>query len=169
MIFCPIRMHLEHSCTNFPHVHQPDFSWIMPGEEKTFSQYFMPYRDLGVVKNATQEALVSLDVQDGLAIIKAYTTASYPQEKVVLKSQGEILLEERFDFHPATSYEQKVVPGTRLEPASFEISVLTSDGKTLVSWQPEPGQEKGISEPAKAAKEPEVIESRSKGLKKKLK
>jgi hypothetical protein len=29
---------------------QPDFSWLMPGEEKTFSQYFMPYRDLGVVK-----------------------------------------------------------------------------------------------------------------------
>ena len=28
---------------------QPDFSWIMPGEEKEFTQYFMPYRELGVV------------------------------------------------------------------------------------------------------------------------
>ncbi len=29
---------------------QPDFSWLQPYEEKTFTQYFMPYRELGVVK-----------------------------------------------------------------------------------------------------------------------
>ena len=26
---------------------QPDFSWLMSEEEKTFSQYFISYRDLG--------------------------------------------------------------------------------------------------------------------------
>jgi hypothetical protein len=55
---------------------QPDFSWLMPGEEKSFSQYFMPYRDIGVVKNATREAMVNLEVEDGKATIKVYTTAS---------------------------------------------------------------------------------------------
>jgi len=30
---------------------QPDFTWLMPHEEKHFTQYFMPYRELGVVKN----------------------------------------------------------------------------------------------------------------------
>ncbi|XHR95614.1 DUF5107 domain-containing protein [Mucilaginibacter sp. UC70_90] len=29
---------------------QPDFTWLMPHEEKHFTQYFMPYRELGVVK-----------------------------------------------------------------------------------------------------------------------
>jgi hypothetical protein len=33
---------------------QPDFSWIMPGEEKSFKQYFLPYKQNGAVKNATQ-------------------------------------------------------------------------------------------------------------------
>ncbi len=33
---------------------QPDFSWIQPYEERTFTQYFMPYSELGVVKNATR-------------------------------------------------------------------------------------------------------------------
>ena len=28
---------------------QPDFSWLQPYEEKTFTQYFLPYRELGVV------------------------------------------------------------------------------------------------------------------------
>jgi tetratricopeptide repeat protein len=34
---------------------QPDFTWLQPYEEKTFTQYFMPYRELGVVKNASSE------------------------------------------------------------------------------------------------------------------
>ncbi len=40
---------------------QPDFSWIMPNEERTFVQYFMPYSEIGIVKNATKEAAVNLE------------------------------------------------------------------------------------------------------------
>ncbi len=138
---------------------QPDFSWIMPGEEKTFSQYFMPYRDLGVVKNATKEAMVNLEVKGKEIIIKAYTTASYPNGKVVLSNQGDLLMEDVFDFHPGTSYEKKLVTPPGLEPSSFEISILTADGKTLVSWQPEPERKKEIPEAAKPARQPEDIES----------
>ena len=39
---------------------QPDFTWLKPGEEKTFVQYFMPYKGVGRVGNATKEAAVSI-------------------------------------------------------------------------------------------------------------
>ena len=29
---------------------QPDFGWIMPNEERNFGQYFMPYKNIGYVK-----------------------------------------------------------------------------------------------------------------------
>ncbi|MFA5329850.1 MAG: DUF5107 domain-containing protein [Prolixibacteraceae bacterium] len=138
---------------------QPDFSWIMPGEEKTFSQYFMPYRDLGVLKNATNEAMVNLEVEDTKIIIKAYTLASYCGGKVILKAGSEILLEEIFDFHPGTSYEKVVVPRLGFEPKDLEISILSSEGITLVDWKPESGEEKAIPEPAKAALVPFAIQS----------
>jgi tetratricopeptide (TPR) repeat protein len=137
---------------------QPDFSWIMPGEEKSFSQYFMPYRDLGVVKNATKEAMVNLEVENGKATVKAYTLASYPSGKVILKIENSILLEDSFDFHPATSYE-KVVDIQGADSKSLEIAILTFDGKVLVDWKPESGEQKPIPEAAKAAKLPEEIES----------
>ncbi|NTU63693.1 MAG: hypothetical protein HGB05_09910, partial [Chloroflexi bacterium] len=35
---------------------QPDFSWLMPYEERSFEQFVMPYHDLGVVTNATSSA-----------------------------------------------------------------------------------------------------------------
>ena len=35
---------------------QPDFSWIQPGEEKSFTQIFMPYQKIGPACNANEHA-----------------------------------------------------------------------------------------------------------------
>ena len=40
---------------------QPDFSWLQPYEEKSFVQYFLPYRELGVVKNASKDLLMNIE------------------------------------------------------------------------------------------------------------
>lgn len=40
---------------------QPDFSWLAPYEEKTFKQYFMPYKEIGVVREANLDVAVSLE------------------------------------------------------------------------------------------------------------
>lgn len=37
---------------------QPDFTWLKPYEEKTFTQYFMPYKHVGRVK-MQQKTLLS--------------------------------------------------------------------------------------------------------------
>ncbi|MDF1573069.1 MAG: DUF5107 domain-containing protein [Bacteroidales bacterium] len=70
---------------------QPDFSWLMPYEEKSFNQYFMPYRDLGVVKNATKDVMLNLEIFEGKADVRIYTTGTYKQSKVVLKSKEWLL------------------------------------------------------------------------------
>jgi len=137
---------------------QPDFSWIMPCEEKTFSQYFMPYRDLGVVKNATKEAMVNLETEDGKVIIKAYATAEYLNGKIILKAGMKILLDETFDFTPATSFE-RIIDIPDFDPKMLEVEILTSEGKILVNWKPESEGKKEVPEAAKPAKLPEEIES----------
>ena len=40
---------------------QPDFTWLMPYEEKQFTQYFMPYRELGVVKQASKDFIMNIE------------------------------------------------------------------------------------------------------------
>jgi len=150
---------------------QPDFSWLMPGEEKTFSQYFMPYRDLGVVKNATRDAMVNLEFEEGKATIKAYTTGVYPNSKVILKGGKEIILEDSFDFHPATAYEKVILNekfsgyGGQKPPLSegvgggFSIAIVSAEGKILVDWKPESDEKKTIPEAAKPALLPAEIDS----------
>ena len=41
---------------------QPDFTWLQPYEEKSFVQYFLPYRELGVVKNASRDLLMNIEI-----------------------------------------------------------------------------------------------------------
>ena len=53
---------------------QPDFTWLKPMEEKTFTQYFMPYKAVGAVKNASIHAVINLDVEkEGIRVV-AYGT-----------------------------------------------------------------------------------------------
>ena len=66
---------------------QPDFSWLNPYEEKTFTQYFLPYRELGVVKNASKDLLLNMDVQGDIIVIKVFATSEMKDVKVVLKGK----------------------------------------------------------------------------------
>ena len=52
---------------------QPDFTYLAPLEEKTFTQYFMPYKRVGAVKNATLDAMINLEIKDSKAHIYVFT------------------------------------------------------------------------------------------------
>jgi tetratricopeptide (TPR) repeat protein len=138
---------------------QPDFSWIMPYEEKSFCQYFMPYRDVGVVKNATKEALVNLEFVDGQALVKAYCTGEYTGARVILKNNNRLLFEETFNFTPKQSFEKTVRLEKSVISQEVTVSIVTREGKILVSWQPEKEEIKPIPNPAKPAKKPAEISS----------
>ncbi len=47
---------------------QPDFSYIAPMESKDFTQYFMPYHDLGTVHNATKDLALNLNVDSKITV-----------------------------------------------------------------------------------------------------
>jgi tetratricopeptide (TPR) repeat protein len=138
---------------------QPDFSWLMPNEEKTFSQFFIPYRDLGVVKCATKEAMVNLEFTGNNIEIKAFTTSVYPGARVILKNGRAELLNEVFDFTPATSFQKTVTAPPGFAAEKFTLSVKTAEDVLLVEYKPGVNRDKAIPEPAKAAQKPGDIAS----------
>ena len=79
---------------------QPDFTWLKPFEEKTFKQYFMPYKQVGYVKNATIDAMVNLEAADGQVRVRVYTTSERKGAKVVLRDQGREVFAETADISP---------------------------------------------------------------------
>lgn len=131
---------------------QPDFSWLMPFEERSFEQYFMPYSELGLVKNATKDALVNLEIDKESAIIKIYTTAYHKNAEVILISPSKILLHKKIRISPETPFIEKVQIDKCIYPSDIEVKLIAENGSVLVTWKNQTPEVKAIPEPAKPAK-----------------
>ena len=130
---------------------QPDFTWLMPYEEKSFVQYFMPYRELGLVKNASKDLLIN--VEDGE--LKLFATSMQHVTLKVTDDSGTLLLEETLDFSPEQVY-CKPVEG--LEAAHAHVQII-SKGRVVLTYDPEPDEITPIPDAAEAALLPHEIKT----------
>lgn len=136
---------------------QPDFSWIGPYEERTFTQYFMPYSELGVVKNATKEALVNMEITGDQVLIKFFTTASHANATARLLYKGQIIWEKIIMISPDAPYAYTHHGGG--EATLFKVMLFNDAGQLLVEYQPDGKHEKQVPSPAKAPLRPDQITS----------
>ncbi len=136
---------------------QPDFSWLQPYEEKRFTQYFLPYRELGVVKNASADFLINVEKEGTRAVVRVFATSRREGVTVCLVTWSEQLLEDTVTLTPEEVYEKRVEMGG--EPMS-ELSLVLKDaatGKRLLEWHGAETQDKEVPAPAAAAKDPEQV------------
>ena len=139
---------------------QPDFSWIMPNEERSFCQYFMPYKNIGYVKNASIDAAVNLQVNGQTVSIKIYVTAPQKQLQIRLWLKDKLLLDTTADLSPTITYDTSLELENSISETDLKIEVLNASGKTLVSYTPiARNQKEAIPEPATAIGEPASIAS----------
>lgn len=145
---------------------QPDFTWLKPFEEKTFKQYFMPYKAVGQVKNATTEAAVNLTVEGNRIRVTVYATGIYENAQVLLSYGDTALLQEQVRLSPVDIYQKELTVEEALKKAGAENTAFTEQklmlsvreaDRILVAYQPEQETIPKLPEPAKAAKEPAEI------------
>ncbi|MDE5696842.1 MAG: DUF5107 domain-containing protein [Lachnospiraceae bacterium] len=135
---------------------QPDFTWLKPFEEKTFKQYFMPYKAVGQVKNATTEAAVHLSCDGETARVIVYATSVYENAEIVLTAAGQKILDETAKISPVDIYETTVHLPNGVREEELHLAVC-ADGRCLAAYQPERQEIPKLPEPARAAKEPQEI------------
>ena len=139
---------------------QPDFSWIQPYEEKSFVQYFMPYREVGIVKNSTKDAVINLEINGKQAEIILYVTSVYEKIKVELVRGEEQLFSETISSSPENPYFKNVFLKDEVLPEEIKLLIIdVNTGKELVSYQKEKYFEQEIPSPAQAAKQPADVEN----------
>ncbi|MEP7258811.1 MAG: DUF5107 domain-containing protein, partial [Flavitalea sp.] len=137
---------------------QPDFSWLQPNEEKSFEQYFMPYARIGVVKNATKEAALSLEITEGSVYIKVYATAVYSSSHIRVTANDKLISEYIFDLAPEFVFEQDF-PAGEFSEHDLLLEVFDKDGHLLVGYQADRPVKKETPAAALAAKLPAEIAS----------
>jgi tetratricopeptide (TPR) repeat protein len=136
---------------------QPDFSWLEPFEQKEVKQFFLPYKKIGYVRNATIEAAVSLEIEKGKARIGAYATAPCPRALVRLTYRKKCLWSTRAALGPASAFVGEAPLPKGLNPEELELSVLDESGELLVAYRFEPRQTEAIPDPAKPIAAPEEL------------
>ena len=134
---------------------QPDFTWLQPYEEKRFTQYFMPYRELGVVKNASSDLLMNIEPDGcGTSVLKLFATSLQKDLRIVVKNNGVSLFEEIADLCPENVFERTLdIAGID----NSEVIIYNVKGKIVLSWKPEPSEIKEMPEVAKPALDPSEI------------
>ena len=136
---------------------QPDFTWLKPMEEKRFTQYFMPYKTVGAVKNASIEAMVGLDADESEIRVAAYTTQEYPDARVILTYEGQVLLDEKRMISPVAPFEMHL---DQVVEDKTKLTVRVLDGtREMISYTPAKKEIPKVPDPAEAAKDPEEIMS----------
>ena len=138
---------------------QPDFTWLMPYEEKQFVQYFMPYRDLGVVKQASKDFVLNITQNTSSKDVTFKVLATSKQEvSIVLRNKmGEEYYNNKVTLSPETVLEETVdVKGAALDELFFEIlSPLSTHPSPLLVWEAEPDEIRPVPDAAEAALSPE--------------
>ncbi len=158
---------------------QPDFTWLRPQEEKTFVQYFMPYKTVGRVSNATRDVILGVDFPDrqgrpvepdpfatgGEALaeirrkaactrLKVYATGEYKKARVtVCTGEGEIY-RKTVDLSPRSAFTDTlpVISG-------YRISVEDEGGRVLCEYREYVRDSQPVPAPAEALGKPEELRS----------
>jgi len=136
---------------------QPDFSWIQPGEEKSFTQIFMPYKKIGPACNANEHAALSLEVKNNIASFGVYISS--PRTVTVkLSCKGQTLYEKSAALNPQQILSDSAALPAETKPQDVTLTILCGTS-VLLAYTPVPEEKPAIPSPASPARPPEEIES----------
>jgi tetratricopeptide (TPR) repeat protein len=134
---------------------QPDFSWIMPYEEKDFAQYFLPYRELGIIKNASKDLLLHFSLAEGRAQLKLFATSVMHKVEIAVMYKDEKLKKIDADLSPEQIFQSHFIIPAGAEETDFAVVIHDAAGNELLQYHPEKIANKPLPEAAKAPVSPE--------------
>ncbi|MFT3783846.1 MAG: DUF5107 domain-containing protein [Nibricoccus sp.] len=111
---------------------QPDFSFLMPGETKSWSQFWYPIRSIGSAQHANIDAAVSFEVERGVLRFGVAVTTPCKQAKIVVCRGGKPLAAFTRDLSPAKPFVDTLrVPATKTTALSI---LVEANGRKLIEY-----------------------------------
>ena len=136
---------------------QPDFSFLQPGETKTWSQCWYPIREIGPAQQANTEAALALRVQKGSAHVGLAVTQPRAV-RVELTAGGRVIARRRAQVDPARPLVWAVRVPRKFQGLEIGAAV-TSKGRKLVEYVARPVPRGEVPPPATEPPPPAEIAS----------
>ncbi len=138
---------------------QPDFSFLQPGESKTWSQFWYPIREIGPAQHANVEAAVSIQVDGRQARIGFAVTRRQSAATLRIAAGNRVIQESIVDLAPDRPHIAKLTLPARTRATDLGVTLLARDGTKLIGHQLRPRPQGEIPPPASEPPAPQVIAS----------
>lgn len=133
---------------------QPDFTYLLPYEVKTFSQYWWPIQGLGPVQNASARAAIRLVVTESREIDFGIAVPEVLPGARILLTEGErVLLDLTADLSPGPAWRRRDLRLGGTSGQALHAALYDRHGREVLSYRPV-DQENSAPPARKAATEP---------------
>jgi tetratricopeptide (TPR) repeat protein len=137
---------------------QPDFSYLQPGETKTWSQYWYPVRDIGPAQKANTRASLSLKIENDVAKIGVAATERLEKAQIQILKAGKVLKEWTQDLAPDQSFVETISLEGKSTPDQIQLRLLHKDVE-IISYRPAKPTKRELPEPAQEPVAPTEMKS----------
>lgn len=138
---------------------QPDFSFLQPGETKTWSQFWYPIQKIGPAQHANLQAAVSLKLEDGKIRAGVSVTQPFAGAKIELTAKGKRFFSVVRDLAPDAAFVEEFKLPQKIRASDFEIRVTDNSGGEIISYEMKPRVKGQVPPPATEPPLPEKINS----------
>jgi tetratricopeptide (TPR) repeat protein len=138
---------------------QPDFSFLQPGETKSWSQYWYPIQKIGPARHATLEAALSLSLHENNLKIGVAVTRNQPQAIVTITANRNELAHFNRDLCPANPFIETIQLPKGISERDLLVVVKGENGAELLSYRPVSRKKGKVPPPATEPPAPEDISS----------
>ena len=112
---------------------QPDFSFLAPGETKTFSQYWYPISEIGVPDLANLDAALRIESNATGLVVHLQVTRALPQSTLIVKAGLAELGRWSGDLRPEKPIQHVFATADDIGPVTV---LLDQHGRTLLRYAP---------------------------------
>jgi len=113
---------------------QPSLFWIMPGETKIFSHFWIPVKDIGVFDYANLEGSLNLELSDGKANFGWSPTGMNRDARILVFYDREEIFNEITDADPVNPFLGEATGSGMTDLYKLKMIVLSYPGDTLLSF-----------------------------------
>jgi tetratricopeptide (TPR) repeat protein len=137
----------------------PDFSFLQPGETKTWSQYWYPIQKIGPATHANREAALHLSADQQTVRIGVSVSQVFKNARIILLRGQSQLWQQRQTLAPGQALVKTCPLPQGAAVAELRLRVETADGTEIIAYQPVPRQDAPVPQPATEPPSPAKVGS----------
>jgi tetratricopeptide (TPR) repeat protein len=138
---------------------QPDFSFLQPGETKTWSQFWYPIQQIGPAQHANEEAAVSIRLTKRMARIAVCVITAFPNATVTLSKADRTIAHFTYNLTPGDPLLEEIEIPPRVAETDLILQVKDEKGREIITYQPSANVRGEVPPPATEPPPPEEIAS----------